>query len=85
MSVVEIDAPCLIPGVNVVLFTSAHLSRNQGFDVVHTEVPMIGDTNRSRGFAIAEFSSVEEANRAVDHFNEREMDGRPLYAKIDER
>ncbi len=57
----------------------------QGFDVVHAEVPMLPGSDRIRGFALAELSSAEEANRAVAHLNERDIEGRQVFCKIDER
>jgi hypothetical protein len=46
---------------------------------------MLPGSDRIRGFALAELSSVEEANRAVDHLNERDIEGRQVFCKIDER
>ena len=59
-------------------------SSSQGFNVLHAEVPMTPD-NKSRGFALAEMETVAEAKRAVKFLNDREMEGRPLFCKIDER
>ncbi len=35
-------------------------------------------TNRSKGFGFVEMSSQEEADKAVEMFNGKELDGRPI-------
>lgn len=40
------------------------------------------ETGRSRGFAFVEMSSAEEAKKAIEQFNGKEVDGREL--KINE-
>ncbi|MCC6145924.1 MAG: RNA-binding protein [Candidatus Hydrogenedentes bacterium] len=35
-------------------------------------------TSKSRGFAFVQMGSQEEANKAVEQFNGKELDGRPL-------
>jgi RNA recognition motif-containing protein len=35
-------------------------------------------TGRARGFAFVEMSSDDAAQKAIDQFNEHQMDGRPL-------
>jgi RNA recognition motif-containing protein len=39
-------------------------------------------TSRSRGFAFVEMASHEEAQKAVEMFNEQELDGRNLRVNI---
>jgi RNA recognition motif-containing protein len=36
------------------------------------------ETNRSRGFGFVEMSSDEEAKKAIDELNGKELDGRPI-------
>lgn len=36
------------------------------------------DTNRSKGFGFVEMSSDEEAKKAIDELNGKELDGRPV-------
>ena len=51
---------------------------------VVTSVNLMVDkfTGKSRGFAFIEFSSAEEAQRAVDQFNSKEFQGRTLTVNI---
>ncbi|WP_372796795.1 RNA recognition motif domain-containing protein [Pontiella sp.] len=39
-------------------------------------------TSRSRGFAFVEMATVEEANKAVKLFNDKDFQGRPLRVNI---
>ncbi len=39
-------------------------------------------TGKSRGFAFVELASSEEANKAVEMFNGKELQGRPLTVNI---
>lgn len=39
-------------------------------------------TGKSRGFAFVEMSTPEEANRAVEMFHSKELQGRPLTVNI---
>jgi cold-inducible RNA-binding protein len=39
-------------------------------------------TGKSRGFAFVEFSTAEEANKAVEMFHGKELQGRPLTVNI---
>jgi RNA recognition motif-containing protein len=51
---------------------------------VVTSVHLMVDkfTGKSRGFAFVEFSTAEEAQRAVDQFNSKEFQGRTLTVNI---
>jgi RNA recognition motif-containing protein len=46
--------------------------------VVSVHIGTDRETGRSRGFAFVEFSSDEEAQKAISSFNEFELDGRKL-------
>ena len=39
-------------------------------------------TGRSRGFAFVEYATAEEANKAVEMFDKKELDGRALTVNI---
>ncbi len=51
---------------------------------VVTSVNLVLDkfTGKSRGFAFVEYSTPEEANRAVEMFHGKELDGRNLTVNI---
>ena len=51
---------------------------------VVTSVTLMLDkfTGKSRGFAFVEFSTADEANRAVEMFHGKELQGRPLTVNI---
>lgn len=51
---------------------------------VVTSVTLMLDkfTGKSRGFAFVEFATAEEANRAVEMFHGKELQGRPLTVNI---
>lgn len=46
--------------------------------VVSAQVIINRDTNRSKGFGFVEMSSDEEAKKAVDELNGKDLDGRPV-------
>lgn len=46
--------------------------------VVSANVIMDRDTNRSKGFGFVEMSSDEEAKKAIDELNGKELDGRAI-------
>ena len=39
-------------------------------------------TGKSRGFAFVEFSTADEANKAVEMFHSKEFQGRPLTVNV---
>lgn len=49
-----------------------------GKSVDHVKVVTDRESGRSRGFAFVEFASDADAQEAMDTFNGRELDGRPL-------
>lgn len=59
--------------------------REQGFDVAHVDIPTVAGSDKSKGFALIEFTSKAEANRAISHLNGIEMNGRQLSARFDNR
>ena len=40
------------------------------------------DSGRSKGFGFVEMSSEEEAQKAIEMFNGKDMDGRPIVVNI---
>ncbi len=50
----------------------------QAGNVTSCNVIMDRFTNKSRGFAFVEMATQEEANKAVQTLNGKEVDGRPL-------
>jgi RNA recognition motif-containing protein len=46
--------------------------------VVSASVIMDRETNRSKGFGFVEMSSDEEAKKAIDELNGKELDGRAI-------
>ncbi|MEO5627452.1 MAG: RNA-binding protein [Candidatus Saccharimonadales bacterium] len=46
--------------------------------VVSAKVITDRDTNRSKGFGFVEMSSDDEAKKAVDELNNKELDGRAI-------
>ena len=51
-------------------------------NVSSVNVMMDKFTGKSRGFAFIEFNSSDEANKAVEMFNGKELQGRPLTVNI---
>jgi RNA recognition motif-containing protein len=54
----------------------------QAGTVVKCELILDKFTSRSRGFAFVEMSTAEEAQKAVDMFNEQDLQGRNLRVNI---
>ena len=54
----------------------------QAGTVVKCELMLDKFTSRSRGFAFIEMGTVEEANKAVEMFNDQDLDGRNLRVNI---
>ena len=50
--------------------------------VVSASIIMDREINRSRGFGFVEMSSEEEANKAIEMFNEKDFAGRNLTVNI---
>lgn len=51
-------------------------------NVVSASVIMDKMTNRSRGFGFVEMATAEEANKAIELFNEKDFGGRTLIVNI---
>jgi RNA recognition motif-containing protein len=60
--------------------TDTHLEElfSQAGQVVSTRVVMDRETGRPRGFGFVEMSSKEEADRAIQMFNNHPLMGRPI-------
>ena len=54
----------------------------QAGTVVKCELMLDKFTSRSRGFAFVEMGTPEEANKAVEMFNDQDLDGRNLRVNI---
>ncbi|MEE9369097.1 MAG: RNA-binding protein [Pontiella sp.] len=54
----------------------------QAGTVVKCELMLDKFTSRSRGFAFVDMETAEEANKAVELLNERDLDGRSLRVNI---
>src|SRR5687767_189064 len=55
---------------------------SQAGQVTSVNLMMDKFTGKSRGFAFVELSSVDEANKAVEMFHGKELQGRPLTVNI---
>lgn len=51
-------------------------------EVVDVYLPADRATGRPRGFAFVEFASEDEAEKAIEEFDGKEMEGRPLRVNI---
>lgn len=51
-------------------------------NVVSAQIIIDRATNRSKGFGFVEMASEEEANKAIELFHDKEMDGRRLTVNI---
>ena len=51
---------------------------SQNGTVVDVFIPLDRETRRPRGFALVEMSTDEEANAAIEMWNEKELDGRTV-------
>jgi RNA recognition motif-containing protein len=54
----------------------------QAGTVVSAKVISDKYSGRSRGFGFVEMSSDEEANKAIEMFNGKDVDGRPLVVNV---
>lgn len=57
---------------------SLHELFSQAGEVVSTRVIIDRETGKSRGFGFVEMSSKEEADQAIQMFNEYNLMGRPI-------
>lgn len=55
---------------------------SQAGAVVSAKIVMDKFTGRSRGFAFVEMGSAEEAQKAIDMLDGKDLDGRPLKVNI---
>jgi cold-inducible RNA-binding protein len=55
---------------------------SQAGQVTSVNLMMDKFTGKSRGFAFVELSSIDEANKAVEMFHGKELQGRPLTVNI---
>ncbi len=55
---------------------------SQAGTVVSAKIVMDKFTGRSRGFAFVEMSTAEEAQKAIDLLDGKDLDGRPLKVNI---
>ena len=51
-------------------------------EIVDAVVITERDSGRSKGFGFVEFSSIEEAKKAIDAMNQKEMEGRKLVVNF---
>ena len=54
----------------------------QAGTVLKCELMLDKFTSRSRGFAFVDMETIDEANQAVEMFNEQDLDGRSLRVNI---
>ena len=54
----------------------------QAGTVIKCELMLDKFTSRSRGFAFVDMETIDEANQAVEMFNEQDLDGRSLRVNI---
>eukprot|EP01034_Spumella_vulgaris_P036240 gene36240-44703_t len=59
-----------------------HMKRGGG-QVVKAEVLREGESGRSKGCALVEFGSVDEASHAISVLNETELNGRKIFVRFD--
>lgn len=52
--------------------------KEAGMSPVAVRLALDRETGRSRGLAFVEFNTPEEAQKAIDSFNEQEFEGRPI-------
>lgn len=67
-------------------FTTTNDSLRAAFskagNVVTADVVMDRQTNRSRGFAFVEMGTEDEAKKAIEMYNGKDMDGRAVRVNI---
>jgi RNA recognition motif-containing protein len=55
---------------------------SSGIACVSGEVQSHADSGRSKGWGLAEFSTLEEAKAVMQALNNQELDGRPVNLKV---
>ena len=57
-----------------------HILEQYG-EIVSLKIVKDRDTNRSKGFGFVEFANAEDAKKAIEGLNEKELEGRNLILK----
>ena len=54
-------------------------------NLVKAEVASDRQSGRSRGFGTVQYNTVEEAQAAIEKFDNQDLDGRPMRVRFDRR